>query len=84
MVNTTKGYKLSPSALNLFLNCPKCFWLDRNKGKKRPRGIYPSLPGGMDAVIKNYFDNEDTLIKFCLLSLFGRLKAMNNLRNLVL
>ena len=34
--------------------------------------------------IKNYFDKEDPLIKFCLLSIFGRLKAMNNLRNLVL
>ena len=34
--------------------------------------------------IKNYFDNEDSLIKFCLLSILGRLKAMNNLRNLVL
>ena len=34
--------------------------------------------------INNYFDNEDPLIKFCLLSIFGRLKAMNNLRNLVL
>ena len=36
------------------------------------------------AFIQNYFDNEDPLIKFCLISIFGRLKAMNNLRNLVL
>lgn len=48
--------KLSPSALNLFLDCPRCFWLEKNKNIKRPRGIFPSLPGGMDLVIKAYFD----------------------------
>lgn len=49
-------YKLSPSTLNLFLECPRCFWLDKVKGIKRPRGIFPSLPGGMDSIIKAYFD----------------------------
>ena len=48
--------KLSPSSLNLFKECPRCFWLEKNKGIKRPRGIFPSLPGGMDLVIKDYFD----------------------------
>ena len=48
--------KLSPTALNLFLECPRCFWLEQNKGLKRPRGIFPSLPGGMNARIKEYFD----------------------------
>lgn len=49
--------KLSPSTLNLFLECPRCFWLDKVKGFKRPRGIFPSLPGGMDRVIKTHFDS---------------------------
>ena len=48
--------KLSPNSLNLFLECPRCFWLHFNKGIKRPRGIFPSLPGGMDGVLKVYFD----------------------------
>jgi len=48
--------RLSASALNLFLECPRCFWLEKNKGIKRPRGIFPSLPSGMDSVIKTYFD----------------------------
>ena len=48
--------KLSPSSLNLFKECPRCFWLEKNKGIKRQRGIFPSLPGGMDLVIKDYFD----------------------------
>lgn len=50
------GYKLSPTALNLFRDCPRCFWLQVNKNIRRPRGIFPSLPGGMDRVIKEYFD----------------------------
>ena len=51
-----KQIKLSPSSLNLFLECPRCFWLQMNEGIHRPRGIFPSLPGGMDSVIKVYFD----------------------------
>lgn len=49
-------HSLSPSVLGTFKNCPRCFWLEKVKNIKRPRGIFPSLPGGMDAVIKNYFD----------------------------
>ena len=51
-----KSITLSPSALSLFKNCPRCFWLEKVKNIKRPRGIFPSLPGGMDRVIKTYFD----------------------------
>lgn len=47
---------LSPSALNLFLECPKCFWLEKTRGIHRPAGAFPSLPGGIDAVLKKYFD----------------------------
>jgi len=49
-------YKLSPSTLNIFIECPRCFWLQFNKGIKRPLGIFPSLPSGMDAILKVYFD----------------------------
>jgi hypothetical protein len=48
--------KLSPSTLSLYDDCPKCFWLERIKNIRRPRGIFPSLPKGMDSVIKKYFD----------------------------
>ena len=48
--------RLSPSTLNLFLECPRCFWLQFNKEIQRPRGIFPSLPGGMDRVIKEYYN----------------------------
>jgi len=53
-----KDIRLSPSTLNLFLECPRCFWLQINENIHRPRGIFPSLPGGMDLVIKDYFDKH--------------------------
>jgi len=51
-----KTYKLSPSALNLMKECPKCFWLTQHKVWKRPAGIFPSLPSGMDKILKIHFD----------------------------
>ena len=49
--------RLSPtSGLGLFKECPRCFWLQYNKKVYRPRGIFPSLPGGMDRIFKEYFD----------------------------
>jgi len=47
---------LSNSTLGLFLECPRCFWLRFNKKISRPRGIFPTLPTGMDSVIKEYFN----------------------------
>lgn len=49
-------YKLSPSSLSLMEECPRCFWLHHNKDKKRPSGIFPSLPSGMDSILKVHFD----------------------------
>jgi len=50
-------FKLSPSALNLMQECPRCFWLAQHKVWKRPSGIFPSLPSGMDRILKVHFDN---------------------------
>ncbi|MBI4245263.1 MAG: PD-(D/E)XK nuclease family protein [Planctomycetes bacterium] len=53
-----KPLRLSPtSGLNLYNDCKRCFWLHYNKGVQRPRGIFPSLPSGMDLIIKEYFDS---------------------------
>lgn len=49
-------YKLSPSSLGLMKECPRCFWLRFNKGIKRPEVGFPTLPAGMDRVLKNHFD----------------------------
>lgn len=48
---------LSPSSLNLLKDCPRCFWIHFNKGIKRPNGAFPSLPSGMDRILKKHFDS---------------------------
>jgi len=49
-------YKFSPSSLSLLKECPRCFWLHFNKKIRRPSGIFPSLPSGMDKILKIHFD----------------------------
>ena len=49
-------FKLSPSSLNLFKECPRCFWLTHHKVWKRPSGPFPSLPSGMDRILKIHFN----------------------------
>jgi len=49
-------YKLSPSSLNLMLECPRCFWLQLVKKERRPDTPFPSLPNGMDKILKEHFD----------------------------
>ena len=50
-----KQLKLSPSSLNLYLECKRCFW-NHFHGKRRPASIFPSLPSGIDKILKEYFD----------------------------
>lgn len=56
-VKEEKKLKLSPTGLNLYLDCPCCFWLANNKGIKRPSGPMSTLPGGVDNTLKLYFDH---------------------------
>lgn len=50
--------RLSPSKINAFLDCPRCFWMEHNRGLKKPRGIMSSLPGGIDGLVKTYMDGH--------------------------
>ena len=50
-------YKFSPSSLSLLKECPRCFWMHFNKNVKRPDSIFPSLPSGMDRILKIHFDS---------------------------
>jgi hypothetical protein len=53
----SKQIRLSPTTgFSLFKDCPHCLWLHYNAKLQRPRGIFPSLPGGMDRILKIYFD----------------------------
>ena len=49
-------FKLSPSSLNLLEDCPRCFWLYIIKKISRPAGAFPSLPSGVDKILKEHFD----------------------------
>ncbi|MCL5729951.1 MAG: PD-(D/E)XK nuclease family protein [Candidatus Pacearchaeota archaeon] len=50
------SFRLSPSSLNLMQECPRCFWLTQHKVWSRPVGVFPSLPSGMDLILKKHFD----------------------------
>lgn len=58
MGKTPRRPTLSNSSLGVYVDCPRCFWLEKNMRIKRPRGPFPSLPGGMDQIIKVYFDRH--------------------------
>ena len=47
---------LSPSSLNLFLECPLCFWLEKRMGIRRPPPYPYSLNAAVDQLLKQEFD----------------------------
>lgn len=47
------GMGLSKSALEIFKDCPRCFWLEKNKNLKRPAGIKASIMNGLDQGMKD-------------------------------
>ncbi len=53
---STEPYRLSRSNIDLFLNCPQCFYLDRRLGVKRPPGFPFSLNSAVDKLLKREFD----------------------------
>lgn len=68
--------KLSPSSLNLFLECPRCFWIYINKEIKRPGPPVASVTNGLDRSIKKYFEEmrlKKTLPEFLQRSIPGKL-----------
>jgi CRISPR/Cas system-associated exonuclease Cas4 (RecB family) len=51
-----KPFKISRSKIDLFLNCPRCFYLDRRLGVAQPPGFPFSLNSAVDALLKKEFD----------------------------
>jgi len=49
-------FKLSRTKLDLFLNCPRCFYLDRRLGIAQPPGYPFSLNSAVDRLLKKEFD----------------------------
>lgn len=53
-----KPYRLSRSKIDLFLNCPRCFYLDRRLGVSQPPGYPFNLNSAVDALLKKEFDTH--------------------------
>ena len=48
--------KISPKSLNLYFECPLCFWLEKNKNIKRPSPFPYELNLDVDEILKADFD----------------------------
>ncbi len=49
-------FKLSRSKLELFIDCPRCFYLDRRLGVGQPPGYPFTLNSAVDTLLKKEFD----------------------------
>src|SRR3989338_7590228 len=54
--DSADSFKLSRSKIDLFLQCPRCFYLDRKLGVGRPPGFPFALNSAVDALLKKEFD----------------------------
>lgn len=50
-------YRLSPSSLKIYFDCPRCFYLGVKERIFRPRIFEASIANGMDKLIKEWFDS---------------------------
>ena len=53
---SSKPYKISRSKLDLFMRCPRCFYIDRRLGVGQPPGYPFNLNSAVDALLKKEFD----------------------------
>ncbi len=51
-----KPFAISRSKIDLFLNCPRCFYLDRRLGVGQPPGFPFNLNSAVDTLLKKEFD----------------------------
>lgn len=49
-------FRLSRSKIDLFINCPRCFYFDRRLGVAQPPGFPFSLNSAVDKLLKKEFD----------------------------
>jgi len=56
--DSEKPFKLSRSKLELFIECPRCFYRDRRLGVGRPPGFPFNLNSAVDALLKQEFDKH--------------------------
>src|SRR3990172_6046990 len=54
--NSTEPFRLSRGKIDLFIKCPRCFYLDRRLGIGQPPGYPFSLNSAVDKLLKKEFD----------------------------
>lgn len=54
--NSSEPFKLSRSKIDLFIECPRCFYIDRVLGTSRPPGFPFALNSAVDHLLKQEFD----------------------------
>lgn len=54
--NSGQSYRISRSKIDLYLDCPRCFYLDRRLGVGRPPGFPFNLNSAVDKLLKKEFD----------------------------
>lgn len=52
----TSPYKISRTKIDLFVDCPRCFWLDARLKISRPKGPPFTLNSAVDQLLKQEFD----------------------------
>ena len=55
-IHEEKAFKISRSKIDLFIKCPRCFYLDRVLGVGQPPGFPFSLNSAVDKLLKKEFD----------------------------
>ena len=53
---SSEPFKLSRSKIDLFVECPRCFYFDRRLGVGRPPGFPFALNSAVDTLLKKEFD----------------------------
>lgn len=55
-LNSKEPFKVSRSKIDLFIECPRCFYLDQRLGVPRPRPFPFTLNSAVDKLLKKEFD----------------------------
>lgn len=55
---SSESFKLSRSKIDLFIECPRCFYLDRRLGVGRPASFPFNLNSAVDHLLKKEFDTH--------------------------
>ena len=55
---SAESFRISRSKIDLYINCPRCFYLDRRLGVAQPPGYPFSLNSAVDKLLKKEFDTH--------------------------